>query len=289
MAGIFGSKTKTQNISKTQDKPEHVTSPETAEISQSHLVFSAANSVGSVRSHNEDSLFCTSFYTVDLHGMQEVGLFAIADGMGGHMSGEIASSAAIRTSTDYLIRHLANNLGVHDLVGNSDRLNSLVNEAFMQSQEEVLKVAPGGGTTLTIALIINNQVYFGHVGDSRLYRVNKSQQMHCMTSDHSLVRRLYELGQISLDEISDHPQKNVLIRALGQTDGFKVDQGQFLLNSGDRLLLCSDGLWVLVPDQQIYMMTLTAGMFSEACRLMVKSANDAGGQDNISVILVEYQ
>lgn len=255
----------------------------------SHLAFGAANSVGKSRDHNEDNLFASCFYSIGLTDPYEIGLFAVADGMGGHLSGEVASGTAIETVSTKLLTRLAispPNLTRENIC---ETVEGIIEDAFVAAQEAVLRSAPGGGTTLTVAVCISDIVAWGHVGDSRLYHLDKSSNLKRITHDHSLVGRLVELGQISEAEVEDHPQKNVLIKALGQLDGFKVDHGHFRLSPGDKIILCSDGLWGQISDKNILILTQAHAGLSHACSALVKAANDAGGPDNISVIIVEYQ
>lgn len=197
-------------------------------IYRSHLAFGSANSVGQSRSHNEDSLFASSFFAMGLTDPLEIGIFAVADGMGGHQSGEVASSTAINTTSSMLLARLVSSPLNLDQENFIDFVEGAIEEAFLAAQEAVLQSAPGGGTTLTIAVCFGNNVAWGHVGDSRLYHLDKRSNLRRITHDHSLVGRLVELGQISEAEVEDHPQKNVLIKALGQLDKFKVDLGHFV-------------------------------------------------------------
>ena len=264
-------------------------SGETGNTARNHLVFGAANSVGKSRSHNEDNLFASSFFSIGLSDPFEIGLFAVADGMGGHLSGEVASSKAIDTISNKLLTKLVTPPPSLSQENIFDTLEGIIEEAFLAAQEAVLRSAPGGGTTLTVAICFAGIVAWGHVGDSRLYHLDKRSNLNRITHDHSLVGRLVELGQISEAEVEDHPQKNVLIKALGQLDGFKVDLGHFILKTGEKIILCSDGLWGQVSDKNIVILTKAYAGLSQACSALVQAANDAGGPDNISVIMVEYQ
>lgn len=266
--------------------------PETSvasNISRSHLAYSTANSVGQIRSHNEDSLFASSIISMGLTKPFEIGIFAIADGMGGHLSGEVASYAAIRSISSGFLSRLVSSILNLDQENMIDSVEVIIEETFQAAQEEVLRSAPGGGTTLTVAIYIENTVVWGHVGDSRLYHLDNRSNLYRITHDHSLVGRLVELGQISEAEVEDHPQKNVLIKALGQLDKFKVDLGHFTVEPGDKIILCTDGLWGQVPDKNMLTMIKASAGISRACSALVQAANNTGGPDNISVIIVEYQ
>jgi serine/threonine protein phosphatase PrpC len=261
----------------------------TGYIYSSHLAFGSANSVGQSRSHNEDSLFASNFFAMGLTDPFEIGIFAVADGMGGHQSGEIASSTAINTISSKLLARLVSSPPNLDQENFIDTVESAIGESFMAAQDAVLRTAPGGGTTLTVTVCFKNIVVWGHVGDSRLYHLDKRVNLHRITHDHSLVGRLLELGQLSEAEVEDHPQKNVLIKALGQFDKFKVDLGHFVFEPGEKIMLCSDGLWGQVPDKKILSVIKASGSLAQACNALVQAANDTGGPDNISVILVENQ
>jgi serine/threonine protein phosphatase PrpC len=261
----------------------------TSNIYRSHLAFGSANSVGQSRSQNEDSLFASSFFAMGLTDPFEIGIFAVADGMGGHLSGEVASNIAISTISNNLLARLVIPFQGLKQENNIDAIESAIEDAFLAAQGEVLRAAPGGGTTLTLAVYFGNHVIWGHVGDSRLYHLDKRSNLHRITHDHSLVGRLVELGQISEAEVEDHPQKNVLIKALGQSDKFKVDLGHFTFDPGEKVMLCSDGLWGQVPDKNMLSLIKASAGLSQACSALVQAANDTGGPDNISVIMVEYQ
>ncbi len=253
-----------------------------------HLQYGEATSVGMQRTQNEDALMVCTMDTSGQSFGKEMGLFILADGMGGHSGGEIASACAVKCAFDHLMNWwMESGQNLQDLQ-EAEFYESMIADVFTKSQEAVLSAAPGGGTTLTVALCIDNLVIWGHVGDSRLYHVNQQNQLVQISKDHSLVGRLLELGQISEDEVEDHPQKNVLIRALGQVEGFRNDHGNFYLNPGEQLVLCSDGLWGQVPNEEI-LRTCQANLSpSNGCERLVDAANANGGMDNISIIIVKY-
>ena len=253
-----------------------------------HLQYGDATSVGKQRTQNEDALMVC---TMDASGQsfgKEMGLFILADGMGGHSGGEIASACAVKCAFDHLMNWWLGSGQTYQVTQEVEFYESMIADAFTKSQEAVLSAAPGGGTTLTVALCIDNLVIWGHVGDSRLYHVNQKNQLVQISKDHSLVGRLLELGQISEEEVEDHPQKNVLIKALGQVEGFRNDQGSFYLNPGEQLVLCSDGLWGQVPNEEILRACQANLLPSKGCEWLVDAANAYGGMDNISIIVVKY-
>jgi protein phosphatase len=166
-------------------------------------------------------------------------------------------------------------------------LQELMEQGFEEAQDAVIQTAPGGGTTLTAALVVGDQVTIGHVGDSRAYFALTDGELEPITKDHSLVKRLLELGQISEKEASVHPQRNVLYRAVGQTEPYRPDIETLSFPSPGSLMICSDGLWGVVGKTNLQKALRKSGSQIEICQRMVDMANQAGGPDNISVILVQ--
>lgn len=244
-------------------------------------------SPGKERAHNEDTILT---FSTDLLGDEPpafFGLFLVADGMGGHQSGEIASRLAAQAACQHLVEKVykTSSYNRNDLSDGS--LRTCLRDAVQQAQNLIREQVPGGGTTLTLVMNLNETFYSAHVGDSRLYVINDQSEMVLRTKDHSLVKRLVDLGEISDLEAADHPQKNVLIRALGQIDPFEPDIDRFVLNVGERILICSDGLWGVVDELEIFEIIHNAANLHQAAEDLVQSANDRGGPDNISVVLVE--
>jgi len=145
---------------------------------------------------------------------------------------------------------------------------------------------PGGGTTLTLVFAVNNQLISAHVGDSRLYRIRKDEIV-LLTKDHSLVKRLVELGEISPSEANKHPQRNILYRAMGQDEHLEPDIELFTIDNGDLLMMCSDGLWGVLDDQKMLSIIQSKSNLNESSAQLVAAANEQGGPDNISVILIK--
>ena len=260
---------------------------ENKSVHPSQLLIGSAQSVGRQRDHNEDALYTFTSVLSDGNSEELFGLFIIADGMGGHKNGEIASSVSIRVVVRYVIDQLYRILldtqnGIPAL-GTSEILLGAVNEA----QKAVLHQASGGGTTLTIALLLGDQLTISHVGDSRAYLVNQDGRLQKITKDHSLVQRLLDLKEISPEEAEKHPQKNILLKAIGQPETFQADTYTLQIPAGDGLMLCSDGLWGVISDAVIAKTLLTYHDPIIACQQLVDEANNAGGPDNISVILVK--
>ena len=250
------------------------------------LIFGCSQSIGKQREHNEDSLFALSLAFGGETSGYPLGLFIIADGMGGHQYGEVASATATRVMAGYLLKHF------HPFLSNpvesmDESLQELMRSAINEAQRAVTQTAPGSGTTLTAALVLGQQVTIGHVGDSRAYAIHSYGGGEILTRDHSLVKRLEELGQISSEEAAIHPQRNVLYRAIGQGEQLEPDIFTARFPQAGYLLLCSDGLWSVVSDNKLFEMVTTASDLQGACHNLVAAANEAGGPDNISAIVVK--
>lgn len=243
--------------------------------------------VGQVRGQNEDALLILESYQEGDHPLPPFGFFAVADGMGGHQSGEIASSLAVRSATGYIVREIYQ-YTLSDAEPSSARLSlqEALEGAVNQANADVASTVPGGGTTLTCALVIGRRVYIAHVGDSRAY-LALDGRLEQLTQDHSLVDRLMALGELTKEEAENHPQKNVLYRAVGQSGKLEVDTSFRSLPERGRLFLCTDGLWGLVGDEQMAEIISTAESPQQACDALVVSANEAGGRDNITAVLIE--
>jgi len=250
------------------------------------LIVGCAQSVGKQRDHNEDAIFTlTTTLTSDSSNIP-FGLYIVADGMGGHQHGEVASSIAIRTMAGYIVRKLYTPLLNPRPSPPEESLLEIMQEGVQEAHRAITKQVPGGGTTLTAALILGNQMTIAHVGDSRAYLISVDGQIEALTRDHSLVKRLVELGQITTDEAAVHPQRNVLYRALGQGEPFDPDINSIQMPESGYLLLCSDGLWGVVSEPEIQHLVHDSSTPEQACYNLVEAANAAGGPDNISAILI---
>ena len=237
----------------------------------------------------EDSVFAL---TMDLFLPERpvtLGIYMVADGMGGHDNGEVASKIAIQITVSSLMQTLIDPLLQGELLPSQQEVLAMLEAAFTRAQEQVLCNVSGGGTTLTLALLLEKHLYFGHIGDSRLYFRSSHADFQLLTQDHSLVRRLVDLGQISEADAAHHPQRNVLFRALGQTEGFKVDLGHLDLVEPTQLLICSDGLWGLADEEELLKVISAVPGDVNVAQQLCDLANNAGGTDNISVIFVEIR
>lgn len=231
---------------------------------------------GMVRDHNEDSVIIV----VNQKGEH---LMAVADGMGGHRAGEIASSIAIN--------HLGKRFKETGSIGNKDDavnwLKEVVSEANMliYKYTEENPTSAGMGTTLVLALLTDNYLLFGNIGDSSGF-VLKDKHLHKITSDHTLVNLLLSSGELTEEEAKEHPRKNVLMRALGATTAVEMD----LFNverEVDAILLCSDGLTNMMDNEQINKVINENITVEEKVEKLITKSNNRGGTDNISVAYLE--
>lgn len=251
------------------------------------LMASAGQSVGKQRDHNEDSLL---MLTSTISGSTEsipFGLYIVADGMGGHQFGEVASNAAIRIMGGNITRKFHSYLYSIPNQMLQDSLQKVMESSLHEAHHYVQREAPGSGTTVTAALVLGQQVTIAHVGDSRAYIVHPEGQMEAVTRDHSLVKRLEELGHLNKDEVENFPHRNILIRALGQGETLEAEFFTIPFPHPGYLMICSDGLWGVLNEDVIIKMITGATNLQRACQNLVEAANAAGGPDNISVILVQ--
>jgi len=281
--------------------PYHVSEAETAPLSEEQLneiasqgqrieplqlITGAARNVGKSRDKNEDSLFLhTSLIGAGTSSLP-FGIFIIADGMGGHQYGEMASETAVRTMGNYLINKLYTPLYGMNPSPPGESLQEIMKVGIAQSHKNIMEAAPGGGTTMTAVISIGTQMTLAHVGDSRAYAIYLDGRMQLLTRDHSLVKRLEELGQITAEEAAIHPQKSMLYRALGQGDVPEPDIFTASLPNPGYLMLSSDGLWGVLSEERIFQIISESPSPQRACQNLVDAANAAGGPDNITVILV---
>jgi protein phosphatase len=259
-------------------------SPDGIDLPQ--LIAGCGQSVGVQRDHNEDALFSLTTCLANNSTNLNFGLYVVADGMGGHQHGEVASEIATRAMAEYVIKHLYAPLFSVTPQPPSESLQEVLAQGVQAAHDTIIKTISGGGTTLTTALILGKQMIISHVGDSRVYTIDLHGNMRALTRDHSLVKRLEELGQLTPDEAAIHPQRNVLYRALGQGEPFEPEIITTPLPSPGYLLVCSDGLWGVVPEKELGQIIISANTPQIACQQMVDAANEAGGPDNITAILV---
>jgi serine/threonine protein phosphatase PrpC len=247
----------------------------------------ALSDVGRARTRNEDRFL--ALQTVTGSGDAELlplGLFAVADGMGGHADGDTASEIAMRAIAAHTLPVLPS---LSNAGGGGHPIQEILTEAVLAAHQEIRRRARGQGmgTTATVALLIGTAIYLAHVGDTRAYILD-AEGLHVITRDHSLVTRLQELGQLTAEEAQEHPQRNVLYRALGQAEELEVETYYRRLTGVSHLLLCSDGLWGLVPEAEITRILRTSPGAQSACESLIAAANAAGGEDNITAVSLGF-
>lgn len=251
------------------------------------LISACGQSIGKQRDTNEDCLFAL---TATIGGPKlsvPFGLYIVADGMGGHQDGEMASNAAIRVFSGSVLRKFNSYLFGLPSQMVDESLQEIMQAAMSEAHYVIQRQVPGSGTTLTAALVLGQQMTIAHVGDSRAYLLYPDGRLDLLTRDHSLVKRLEELGQLTADEAATSPHRNVLIRALGQGDSVEADVFSLPFPSGGTILLCSDGLWGVVTEADMQRMVMETPILVRACQNLVSAANTAGGPDNISVVLAQ--
>ena len=243
-----------------------------------------ATDVGRQRNHNEDAVLVVELAQGGYHSSPPTALLVLADGMGGHLAGEVASALAVRAVARHILQAWLTPLSEREHSADEPSLKEVLTEAVRRANELVIEHVPGGGTTLLCALLMGDQAYIANVGDSRAYLV-APDGCRQITRDHSLVDVMVELGQMTAEEAFHHPQRNVLYRAVGQKGLLEVDTFFCRIPPGEVLLLCSDGLWEMVSEEEVARVVTASSSLQEACDALVQKANEAGGKDNISVIL----
>ena len=234
----------------------------------------AATDVGREREVNQDYIFCS---------MEPVGklpnLFIVADGMGGHKAGDLASRYTVET-------FIASVKASH-----SDNPITIINDAIVEANGRLLEKAEeseaynGMGTTLVVCTIIGESMYVANVGDSRLYLYDG--KLSQITRDHSLVEEMVSLGRLERSEARNHEKKNVITRAVGGSKEIMADFFEAELTAGNRIIMCSDGLSNMVEDDEIEQVLADNASVEEKTKKLLDRANENGGRDNIAIIIVE--
>lgn len=233
--------------------------------------------VGCVRELNEDS-FC--IYGFD--GGEEKGFCVLADGMGGHNAGEVASQNAVKFITEELQK-----------IESGEEIPRKINEAVMMANEKIYKMScensihSGMGTTVVISYIADRMAYLANVGDSRAYAI-RGEEIVQITTDHSVVAELLLSGMITPEEARRHPQKNIITRAVGTEENVKVDIFEYDFSPGDILVMCSDGLSTMLEDKEIFDIVKSEKDAKETVNKLVCAAKEKGGIDNITVVCVRF-
>ena len=274
----------------TKELDKTTTPVDTKKIGYSspHINVGYGLSPGKQRNHNEDAFFTLT--TMFSYNETELpfGLYMIADGMGGHKNGEIASELAIRTIAGIILTEIYTPLMSLDPQPSELSYREVFYNGIEKANAEIINKSYGGGTTVTAILVIGEQMTIAHVGDSRVYSIDNNGMMEALTRDHSLVKRLQELGQITPEEAAVHPQRNVLYRALGQGEPFEPEIISTKRPEKGSMLVCSDGLWSIVGKEGMQSIIKSGVSPQDICDRLIDAANDAGGPDNISAILVEF-
>ena len=239
------------------------------------MKFYAITDIGRKRELNEDYIYTSG---------QPIGalpnLFIVADGMGGHKAGDYASMHTVDRFVE-VIRELGEEHGVQDAINEAV---TTANAYIYQRSRENSNLS-GMGTTLVLATCIGNEAIVANIGDSRLYLVNDA--MTQITRDHSLVEEMVTLGGIDREMARNHPDKNIITRAVGVKEKVAADFFEVDLTKGDKLLLCSDGLTNMLRDEEIYQIIQENKELEQAAKALIDAANENGGRDNIAVVLVE--
>lgn len=285
------------------DDSETVIIPTEPTSMQVMVDFGAATHAGRVRENNEDSYLVTRASRslemlltnvqcgeLPLWAAERSYGLAVADGMGGCAAGEVASHLALRAVVEHVLATA--DWIMRDADSHADEIEERMEQRFAAANASVRKHAArnplwsGMGTTLTLAVSTSNHLFLGHVGDSRAYLL-RGDQLQVLTRDHSFAQALADAGTISQEQVAAHRMRNILLRNLGSGEA-KADVRHLSLESGDQLLLCSDGLTDMVPEPQISKILQANPTAQVACDQLVAAALEAGGKDNVTVVLARY-
>ncbi|PDW03802.1 Stp1/IreP family PP2C-type Ser/Thr phosphatase [Candidatus Viridilinea mediisalina] len=255
-----------------------------------HIV-GAYTDTGIVRDHNEDSFLTLQLGLNNSSYLQHWGIYIVSDGMGGHAAGEVASGIAVRATAELLMHEYLIQAMQPDVPFNQQAAQEIVRKAVLRANDAIVTESRNQGNdmgaTMTMALVIGDRAIIGNVGDSRGY-ICRDGKLQRITKDHSLVQRLVDLGQISLDDMYSHPQRNAILRSLGDRAEVEVDVFSERVQPGDLLMICSDGQWEMTRDPEMERIMVREEDPQSACEILVAAANQAGGEDNIAVILVKF-
>jgi protein phosphatase len=252
------------------------------------LVSAGLTDRGKQRNVNEDAIFNHNGVT---EAGRNYGLYIVCDGLGGHRAGDVASRTAIRTVTRELQSILPPSPAHH--LSSAD-INQTIWTAVQKANEKILNLSPNGkddplgmGTTLTMAVIIDDIVHLAQVGDSRLYLL-RDGKLTQLTHDHTMAAALAEAGQISFEEVNNHPRQNILLKAVGRQTALEADLMEVPLIPGDKLLICSDGFYkAYTGDVEILERRLNSeARTADLCKELLEEAVELDGSDNVSLIIV---
>lgn len=250
----------------------------------------ARTDVGVQRELDEDALMSQELRIAVAGVPINAGIYVVADGMGGHAAGEVASKLAVQAAATSIAQQLVMLASSDSTVDDAHLIqlvNQAVEEANMAVYEEGQRRGNDMGTTITLALVVGDRCVIGNVGDSRTY-LHREGHLTRISKDHSLVMRLVDIGQITEDEIYSHPHRNAILRSLGEKPQVQTDTFPLRLLPGDALFLCSDGQWEMVHDPRMNEVINTVEDPQQACDQLIDEANENGGEDNITAVLVRF-
>jgi protein phosphatase len=236
-----------------------------------------ATDIGKMRENNED------YFLIN----KEKNLFIVSDGMGGHNAGEIASLNATKAVDAHFTPAL-----VKEIIPDPDRIRDEIILSIKKAHKQVRDMArhipsySGMGCTIVVAMAFGNSLHVGHIGDSRVY-LSDNKKLHLLTIDHTYVMELVKAGKMTMEEIRTSSIKNHLSQALGAPIELHPSYGQHRLKKEDRVLLCTDGLWDAISDEEIFETLIQKKSKQQLCRDLIRKANKAGGYDNITVVVFE--
>jgi len=276
-------------LDEKESEPEHKPEPPPKPKSF-RLLVGQRSDPGQVRELDEDSLLVLTLApTYQSRTGPTLGLFAVADGMGGHAGGEVASKMALQALVERVLQTMILSEISGELVLEEDIL-ALLRQATIAANDDVYlarkKRDNDMGTTLSTVFIRNDRLFLAHVGDGRVYRFN-AEGLERLTTDHSVVASMIAEGQAKPEEIYTHPHRSIIYRCIGDKPVVEVDTDILPLTPGDRIILCCDGVWETLRDEGIKDVMMQEADPQAACDLLVRRANAAGGDDNISVIVVQ--
>ena len=237
--------------------------------------YSVLTDIGRARSQNQDAVFATDEAVGSLPN-----LFVVADGMGGHKAGEYASNQAIAL----VKREVASDTESEPVQIINQGITTANNSIYEEAAQDTTK--SGMGTTMVVATIFDHHMCVGNVGDSRLY-VYREGQLQQITQDHSVVGEMVRKGEMPKEQAKNHPKRNLITRAVGAEKEIRVDFFDETLEDGDLVLMCTDGLTSMVEEKQIEEVLASAVSLQEKTDRLVELANDNGGRDNITIIIIE--
>ena len=269
---------------------ETVVAPRTA-VLRPNVLLSCGHytNVGQRRKMNQDSLLTMQAVKVNQSDSFPFGLYVVADGMGGQAAGEVASGLVIsvlahRAQTElfkYFSEEVITGVQIDEWLRVSlEAANQAVIEGRAARENDM-------GSTVVVAVVLDTTAYLAHVGDSRAYRVSMEGEIERLTLDHSLVEQLVLAKQITASEARTHKRRNIVYRTMGEKENVEVEINQIPLGIGDRLVLCSDGLNSMIEDSHIAAIVHGAPSLMDAARRLVDAANAAGGEDNITAVVIE--